>query len=81
MTSHGNRGCSLFLTDDKMNVAAQAQHYVKRLKKGGGSTVMVVDFMVATLHRGGSQSSYATTHNDNRCMNHHILSFSIFITL
>ena len=48
MTSHGNEGCFLFFTDYKMNVAVQAQHSVKRLKKGGGSTVMVVDFMVAT---------------------------------
>jgi hypothetical protein len=31
-----------------MNVAVQTQHSGKRLKKGGGSTVMVVDFMVAT---------------------------------
>jgi cytochrome c-type biogenesis protein CcmH/NrfF len=31
-----------------MNVAVQAQHSVKRLKKGGLSAVMVVDFMVAT---------------------------------
>jgi len=38
---------SLF-TDDKMNVAVQAQHSMKRLKKGGRSAVMVVDFMVAT---------------------------------
>ncbi len=32
MTSHGNGGCSLFFTDDKMNVAVQAQHSVKRLR-------------------------------------------------
>ena len=48
MTSHGNGGCFLFFTDNKMNVAVQAQHSVKRLKKGGGSTVVVVDFMVGT---------------------------------
>ncbi len=39
---------SFFFTDNKMNVAVQAQHSVKRLKKGGGSAVMVVDFTVAT---------------------------------
>ena len=48
MTSHGNGGCFPFFTDNKRNVAVQAQHSVKRLKKGGGSAVMVVDFMVAT---------------------------------
>ena len=31
-----------------MNVAVQTQHSGKRLKKGGGSALMVVDFMVAT---------------------------------
>jgi cytochrome c-type biogenesis protein CcmH/NrfF len=31
-----------------MDVAVQAQHSVKRLSEGGGSAVMVVDFMVAT---------------------------------
>ena len=48
MTSHGNGGCFLFFTDEKMNVAVQAQHSVKRLSEGGGSAVIVVDFMVAT---------------------------------
>ena len=48
MTSHGNGGCFLFFTNNKMDVAVQAQHSVKRLSEGGGSAVMVVDFMVAT---------------------------------
>jgi hypothetical protein len=30
MTSHGNGGCFLFFTDNKMDVAVQAQHSVKR---------------------------------------------------
>ena len=47
MTSHGNGGCFLCFTDDKRDVAVQAQHSVKRMKTGGGSAVMVVDFMVA----------------------------------
>ena len=38
----------LYFTDNKMDVAVQAQHSVKRLSEGGGSAVMVVDFMVAT---------------------------------
>jgi hypothetical protein len=48
MTSHGNGGCFLCFTDDKMDVAVQAQHSVKKLSKGGGSTAMVVDFWVFT---------------------------------
>ena len=47
MTPYGNGGCFLCFTDDKMNVAIQAQHEVKRLNKGGGSAVMVIDFWVA----------------------------------
>jgi hypothetical protein len=38
-------------------VAVQVQHFVKRLKKGGGSTVMVVDFMVATYLKKDAPSS------------------------
>jgi hypothetical protein len=48
MTAHGGGGCFLYFTDNKMDVAVQAQHSVKRLSEGGGSAVMVVDFMVAT---------------------------------
>ena len=48
MTSHEKEGCFLFFTDEKMDVAVQAQHSVKRLSEGGGSAGMVVDFMVAT---------------------------------
>ena len=48
MTSHGNGGCFLCFTDSKMNVAVQAQHEVKKLDRGGGSTVMVVHFLVVT---------------------------------
>jgi hypothetical protein len=48
MMSHGNRGCFLYFTDNKMDVAVQAQHSVKKLDKGGESAVMVVDFWVCT---------------------------------
>ena len=52
MTSHGNGGCFLCFTDSKMNVAVQAQHEVKKLDKGGGNAVMVVDFFVVTYADG-----------------------------
>ncbi len=52
ITSHKNGGCFLCFTDNKTDVAIQTQHSVKRLEKGGGSTVMVVDFWVAMYAEG-----------------------------
>jgi hypothetical protein len=48
MPAHGNGGCFLYFTADKMKVVIQAQHSVKRVEMCEGSAVMVVDFWVAT---------------------------------